>query len=106
MIRKVWHWDNYGVRDGLFRFQELSDWGAATGGVWGGLLHRVAEHGILWVIAAGFGYHFLPTRWTLPQLRAVFSSWPAPAVGAILAFMAWLTTQLLSGPRANIYFAF
>jgi alginate O-acetyltransferase complex protein AlgI len=106
MTRKIWHWDMLGVRDGLFRFQALADWGEAAGGSVGLWAGRIAEHGILWVLVFGLGYHMLPSRWLVPGLKRIFFSWPAPAVGAILVFVAWLTSQLLTGPRANIYFAF
>jgi alginate O-acetyltransferase complex protein AlgI len=106
MTRKIWHWDGLGIRAGLFRAQSLAEWGQTLGGKLGTLVEACAEHAILAVIVVGLGYHFVPSRFLNPRLRRVFFSWPAPALGVILAAMAWLTTRLLSGPRANIYFSF
>ena len=54
----------------------------------------------------GLGYHFFPSRWVERLGQGLFRHLPAPALGGVLVAVAWVLSQALSGPRANIYFAF
>lgn len=109
MTRKLVVWDGLGVRDGLFRVQGLYAWLQGLSGeaaVLATPLMTVANYGIALLLALGIGYHFTPSDWTERLGAATARRLPAPALGAALAAMALLIAQLLSGPRANIYFAF
>jgi D-alanyl-lipoteichoic acid acyltransferase DltB (MBOAT superfamily) len=109
MTAKLVEWDSLGVRDGLFRIQSLHGWVQSQADTLGGLtypLQVVSNHGILALLVAGLGYHFTPADWT-ERVGARLVRWlPGPALGAGIAVIALLIAQLLSGPRANIYFAF
>jgi D-alanyl-lipoteichoic acid acyltransferase DltB (MBOAT superfamily) len=104
---KLVHWDGLGVRSGLFRMQGLYDWvGSAmpptlqNGGLW------VAQWGVLLLIALGLAHHMTPARWTENLLTRSFRALPAPALGLVLSAICLLVSQLLAGPRPNIYFSF
>lgn len=106
MLQKLVQWDSLGVREGLFRLQAPYDWLAARPGVLFESLLPFAQHGLMILIVVGLGYHFLPARWS-ERLGHKLTRWlPAPAVGVALAFGILVLSQLLDGPRANIYFAF
>ena len=109
MCASVLGWDGRGVRPGLWRVQWLADGVeaitdpgttiAAAGGV-------VAEYGLLLLLLAGTAWHFTPRRWVDERLRGWLLRLPAPAIGVVYALLALVIMKLLSGPRANIYFAF
>lgn len=105
MIAKLLEWDGHGVREGLFRAQGLSSWLKAHG-VANAALLWAAEWALLILIAGGLGYHFLPSRWLERPGQRLIAALPAPVLGATVAVIALLVSQLLNGPRANIYFAF
>lgn len=109
MLSKLVLWDGLGLRPGLFRAQSLYAWAEAHASALGMLatpLLMVAQWGILLLMVIGLGYHFTPRDWS-ERLGARCVRWlPAPALGVGLATVALLISQLLSGPRANIYFAF
>ena len=65
-----------------------------------------SQWGLLILIMAGLGYHFLPARWS-ESIGQRLTRWlPAPALGLALAGSMLLISRLLDGPRANIYFSF
>lgn len=105
MVQKLLNWDGLGVRPGLFRVQGLSDW-LGSNGMSGAPLLWAAEWGLLLLLVAGTGYHFLPSGSLERFGRNLFRRTPAPAVGVAFALLALLISHALSGPRANIYFAF
>lgn len=109
MVGKLVHWDGLGVRTGLFRAQGLYSALEAQAeqlGVLAAPALAGAQWAILGLMILGIGYHFTPADWT-ERLGARCVRWlPAPALGVGLAMLALLISQLLSGPRANIYFAF
>lgn len=103
MAFKILAWDGLGVRDGLFRMHELYAW------LQGGplqLLSVLAQWGVLLLVALGLVHHLTPARWTERALNRFFGALPAPALGAVLASICLLLSQLLAGPRPNIYFSF
>ncbi len=109
MVGKLLVWDGLGVRDGMFRMQGLHEWLAGHAALLGGAatpLQALAHHGILVLLVAGIGYHFAPADWVERLGARVVRALPASALGVGLAAIALLISQLLSGPRANIYFAF
>lgn len=109
MSHKLIEWDFLGTREGLFRVQVVDAWleqNEALLGVLASPLRTLAEYGILMLIVAGIGYHVLPTRWLEAPAQRLVRELPAPALGVLLAGSALLVSQLLAGPRANIYFAF
>lgn len=106
MVGKLLAWDFRGVREGLFRRESLVEWGAEVGGVWGEILTTVGDKLVFIVLVVGIGYHFTPRR-ELDQIgQRLFAKLPAPMLAVVVAFVAWLGVQLLTGPRANIYFQF
>jgi alginate O-acetyltransferase complex protein AlgI len=109
MARKLVDWDFLGTREGFFRVQVLDGWLESNADLLGVLtnpLRGLAEYGILMLIVLGIGYHVLPTRWVEAPAERFVRELPAPALGVLLAACALLVSQLLAGPRANIYFAF
>lgn len=109
MTGRILQWDFLGVRDGLFRLQGLYNWIEARSDTFGSLtdpLLGISHWGLLIVILAGLGYHFLPSSWS-ERLGQGITRWlPAPAIGVALAGSMFLVSRLLDGPRANIYFSF
>jgi alginate O-acetyltransferase complex protein AlgI len=106
---RVVQWDGLGVREGMFRLQGLHAWAvghAATLGDLADPLLVFSEWGLLILIAAGLGYHFLPSRWSEGIGQRITRWLPAPAIGVALAGSMLLISRLLDGPRANIYFSF
>ncbi len=109
MSAKLLSWDGLGVREGMFRMQGMHSWVQAKLGLLGplqSLLLFVSEHGILVLLISGIAYHFTPADWTERFGASISRRLPAPALGAAIALVALVISQLLSGPRANIYFAF
>ena len=106
MVKQLVHWDGLGVREGLFRMQGLHEWAQAHPGFWGGLADGFAQAGIFWILCLGLVYHWLPRQPLERALLKLFRYSPAPLLGLLIACVAWLGLSLLSGPRANIYFAF
>jgi alginate O-acetyltransferase complex protein AlgI len=109
MGSKLLSWDFLGVRDGLFRLQGLYGWASANSRALGDLADPIlafSEWGLLVLILAGLGYHFLPSRWSEGIGQRITRWLPAPALGIALACSMLLISRLLEGPRANIYFSF
>lgn len=106
MAGQLVHWDGLGVREGLFRMQGLHEWAQTRTGLVADVAREFAAAGILWVLCAGLLYHWLPRAPLERALQVVFRRSPAPILGLLVAGVAWLGLSLLSGPRANIYFAF
>jgi hypothetical protein len=109
MGSKLLSWDFLGVRDGLFRLQGLYTWTSTHSRALGDLaapLLAFSEWGLLVLILAGLGYHFLPSRWSEGIGQRITRWLPAPALGIALACSMLLISRLLEGPRANIYFSF
>ncbi len=105
MVRKLVEWDGLGVRAGLFQLDLVTSL-AERLGLSQGPLSWVSQWALLILIAAGTAYHFAPTRWTESLgIRAV-RLLPAPALAVGLASCMLVISQLLAGPRANIYFSF
>lgn len=109
MCAQVLRWDGRGVRPGLFKVQWLEDSVVAAStsdtalrevGVW------VAEHGMLLLLVVGTCWHFTPREWVDVRLRERMLALPAPVIGVAYALLAVILMNLLTGPRANIYFAF
>jgi len=109
MATRLLAWDSLGVRDGLFRLQGIYDWVDARSdelGFFADPMLGLAHHGLLIIIVAGLGYHFLPARWS-ESIGQNLTRWlPAPAIGVALAGSMFVVSRLLDGPRANIYFSF
>jgi len=109
MATRILSWDSLGVRDGLFRLQGLHDALQARSeelGVLADPLLGLAHQGLLIIIVAGLGYHFMPASWS-ERVGQNLTRWlPAPAIGVALAGSMFLVSRLLDGPRANIYFSF
>ncbi len=109
MATRLLSWDSLGVRDGLFRLQGVYDGIAARSDQLGFLtapLLSLAHQGLLIIIVAGLGYHFMPARWS-ERVGQNLTRWlPAPAIGVALAGSMFAVSRLLDGPRANIYFSF
>lgn len=105
MVQKLVTWDGLGVRDGLFRAQAAADWFAAHG-LGNTALGQLANVAILLLLICGLGLHFVPAKWTDGLGTRCVARAPAPIVGLGFALIAWLISVALSGPRANIYFAF
>jgi alginate O-acetyltransferase complex protein AlgI len=108
MASKLVEWDGLGVREGLFRMHSVYSWVQGSGALDAARapLLALAEWGILLLLALGLVHHLTPVRWTERLLESVFSRLPAPAIGAVLASVCLLLSQLLAGPRPNIYFSF
>ena len=109
MTAKLVTWDFLGVRDGLFRLQGLHGWATANATALGDLADPLlvfSQWGLLILIVAGLGYHFLPARWSEGIGQRITRWLPAPALGVALACSMLLISRLLDGPRANIYFSF
>lgn len=86
--------------------QGLHEWAQTHTGPVADVAREFAAAGILWVLCAGLLYHWLPRAPLERALQVVFRRSPAPILGLLVAGVAWLGLSLLSGPRANIYFAF
>ena len=109
MSTKLVEWDFRGVRPGLFRVQGMSAWAEGLEQAPAALkvaLVGLAEYGLLIVLVLGTAYHFTPREWVEERLRGVFVRLPGPVLGIAFALLAVIIMNLLSGPRANIYFAF
>jgi alginate O-acetyltransferase complex protein AlgI len=108
MTSKLLAWDGLGVREGLFRMHSLHEWlTAATGlGPLQAPLLWAAQWGVLLLVASGIAQHWAPARLTEGTLGPLFRRLPAPAIGLLLASVCLLLSQLLAGPRPNIYFSF
>jgi hypothetical protein len=106
MVSRLLAWDGHGVRPGLFRMQVLQGWLEHAPRGMAAVLAPVAEQGILVLLVVGLGYHFTPARWTDGAGRRLFGRTPGFALAMGFGVMLALMSQLLSGPRANIYFAF
>ncbi|MGB1700466.1 MAG: MBOAT family O-acyltransferase, partial [Nannocystaceae bacterium] len=109
MCAQVLRWDGRGVRPGLFKVEWMEQAVLAVtrpatwlqdAGVW------VSEHGMLLLLLFGTCWHFTPRGWIDVHLRRRMDRLPAPMVGVAYAALALLLMKLLTGPRANIYFAF
>jgi hypothetical protein len=109
MCAQVLRWDGRGVRPGLFKVQWMEDWVVAATqsatplretGVW------VADHAMLLLLVVGTFWHFTPREWVDVRLRRRMLALPAPVIGIAYAALALVLMNLLTGPRANIYFAF
>ena len=110
MVRKLLDWDGLGTRDGLFAFEPITDLGRslAVAGA-DSLAILVSGLGQCWlgvVLVTGILYHFLPPGLVNVPMASVLKRAPAPFVGLLVALVVALLSQLLNGPRANIYFAF
>jgi alginate O-acetyltransferase complex protein AlgI len=109
MTQKLVAWDFLGVRDGLFRLHGLHGWASTHRLALGDLANPIlvfSQWGLLILIVAGLGYHFLPSRWSESIGQRITRWLPAPALGVALAGSMLLISRLLEGPRANIYFSF
>jgi D-alanyl-lipoteichoic acid acyltransferase DltB (MBOAT superfamily) len=106
MVSRLLEFDGHGVRPGLFRIQALGGWleGAPRGVA--ALLQPLANQGLLVLLVLGLGYHFTPATWTDSAGKRLFARTPGFALAMGFAAMLAVMSQLLSGPRANIYFAF
>jgi hypothetical protein len=106
MATRLFEFDGHGVRPGLFRVQVLAGWleGAP---VWlARLLGPLAEHGVAILLLLGLGYHFTPAAWTDGLGKRCFARAPGLVLAVGFAALLAVMGQLLTGPRANIYFAF
>jgi hypothetical protein len=104
MVEKLADWDSLGIRPGIFRMQGLAAWlDQHEAFSWG---RPLAEWGILLVLLAGFAVHYVPSATIERAAARVIPRSPGLLVGVGLAMMLALFSILLSGPRANIYFAF
>jgi hypothetical protein len=108
MASKLLAWDGLGVRDGLFRMHSLHEWlvGTPALGVLQSPLLWAAQRGVLLLVICGIAQHWAPARWTDGSLGPLFRRLPAAAIGLVLASVCLLLSQLLAGPRPNIYFSF
>lgn len=104
MIQKMLEFDRLGIRQGMFRIQGLAGWIESHPRF--GLLAPFAEWGILILLVFGFVLHYLPTQKWESSLLRVSPRIPGVVIGASFAVLLGLLSLLLSGPRANIYFAF
>ncbi|HEX5100907.1 MAG TPA: MBOAT family O-acyltransferase [Polyangiaceae bacterium] len=104
MASMLAHPDGLGVRSGLLGNQPLE---ALLGGIpslaW---LQPAAKWCVLWIMLLGFALHYVPERFLERVAGGLLDRVPGPIVGAGLAAVLGVTLLLLSGPRANIYFAF
>ena len=109
MCAQVLRWDGRGVRPDLFKVQWMEEWvmvatAPATSlreaGVW------VSQQGMLLLLVFGTFWHFTPREWVDVRLRRWMLALPAPVIGVAYAALAVVLMNLLTGPRANIYFAF
>ncbi|MEN9577545.1 MAG: hypothetical protein RJA70_554, partial [Pseudomonadota bacterium] len=105
MVNKLLFWDGLGVREGLFRIQGAAEWLTARG-LHGSPIGQLVNVGIGAVLFAGIAVHFVPVKWTDGLGQRLVARAPAPVLGVGFALIAWLLSAALSGPRANIYFAF
>jgi D-alanyl-lipoteichoic acid acyltransferase DltB (MBOAT superfamily) len=106
MVSRLMEFDGHGVRPGLFRVQVLSNWLESAPKGLSTALTPVAEQGLLILLVLGLGYHFTPATWTNRAGQRLFARTPGFALAVGFSVMLALMSQLLSGPRANIYFAF
>jgi hypothetical protein len=106
MVSRLLEFDGHGVRPGLFRVQVLSAWLESAPKALSAALLPVAEQGLLILLVLGLGYHFTPASWTDGAGKRLFARTPGFALALGFGLMLAVMGQLLSGPRANIYFAF
>jgi alginate O-acetyltransferase complex protein AlgI len=104
MVQKLLEFDALGVREGMFRVQGLSAW-LKSHPAWS-FLEPISEWGILLVLLSGFVLHYLPTQKLEHSILKRSMRIPGVLVGVAFALLLGLFSLLLSGPRANIYFAF
>ena len=105
MAGKLLAWDGLGVRPGLFSLQGGSEWLVAQGGPLQALAF-FADWALLFLLIFGTAIHFFPARWSEALGQKVVRRLPAPALAVGLASCMLVISQLLAGPRANIYFSF
>ena len=104
MVTKLLQWDGLGMRDGLMRIEGLATWLAARESLrW---LVPVANQGILVLLILGFAIHYVPSDWVESTAQKLTAKAPAIVVGMSVAVVVGLLGLVLSGPKANIYFAF
>jgi uncharacterized membrane protein YsdA (DUF1294 family) len=104
MVQKLLEFDSLGVREGMFRIQGFSAW-LKPRSSWT-FLDPLAEWGLLIVLLGGFVVHYLPTQKLEHSILRQSLRVPGLLVGVGFALLLGLFGLLLSGPRANIYFAF
>lgn len=104
MAGKVLAWDGLGVRPRLFEIQGLATWLEAYPAMaWA---KPLADQGILLLLLGGFLLHYVPVS-ALDRIRdRLLPRVPALLLGVSFAALLGMMSLLLSGPRANIYFAF
>jgi hypothetical protein len=88
----------------MFRIQGLSAWIESHPGF--AFMAPFAEWGILVLLVFGFVLHYLPTQKWESSLLRISPRVPGVLIGVSFAVLLGLLSLLLSGPRANIYFAF
>ena len=104
MARMLARPDGLGVRAGLLGNEPLEALLAGMPSLaW---LRPAASFCVLWIMLLGFALHYVPERLLARVAGGLLDRVPAPIVGAGLAAVLGVTLLLLSGPRANIYFAF
>ncbi len=104
MARKVIEWDGLGVRDRLFEIQGLMTWLKQFPALaWA---EPLAGYGILLLLIGGFALHYVPQSALVTLRGRLLPKVPAVVIGMSFAVLLGVTSLLLSGPRANIYFAF
>ncbi len=108
MVTQLASWDGLGIRPGLL---SLPSWVEAARALQSSPALRAGlawtgDWGLGLLLAFGLLIHFtpssLPERWG----RRLVAALPAPVLGLALSVLVWMLSDLLSGPRANIYFAF
>ena len=104
MIGKLISVDGLGVRSGMFRIQGLSLWLEQHSVL--SFAKPLAEWGILLILLAGFAIHYVPSAKVEAAAARFIPRVPGIVLGVSLAMILALLSILLSGPRANIYFAF
>ncbi len=104
MAEKLAYFDGFAVRDGLFGNEPLAAWLGSTSALsWA---KPFGEQCVLVVIGLGFALHYVPAGPLERFATRLIGRAPAPVVGLGVATVLGVTALLLSGPRANIYFAF
>lgn len=104
MARQLLEWDGFGVTPGLLGMEPLSRWLATQPALaWA---RPVADWGVLWLLLGGFALHYVPARRLELGALRVIPRVPSVLLGLGLAALFGVLGLLLSGPRANIYFAF
>lgn len=103
MVQKLLVWDGLGVRDGLMRIESVAVWLQDHDMKW---LVPVAHYGILVLMVLGFAIHYVPSGWVERTAHSLVRRTPAFVLGVTMAVVAGVLSMVLSGPKANIYFAF